>query len=124
MIPHHELQRYHAFVPVLFWPVLWLNLARLWSTIALCRAQGRRGLGYRVLRNGTIMIVFMGDSEAERCARAPLGEDFDYTPWERLRPLDLGVLAALFGGDTAETPLAHPACTAHAPCLHQALAPP
>lgn len=124
MISRHELQRYHAFVPVLCWPVLWLNLARLWATIMHCREEGRRGLGYRVFRNGAIVIDHIGDSAAERLGRRPLGEGFDYTPWTRLLPIDLGELGALFTCDTAETPSRHHECTAQAPSLHQNLAPP
>ena len=122
MLDARMILRCHLFVPVWFWPVLWLSLHRLEATAARARADGRKGFMWHLERNGVIWISHMDASEAERAARGELPRDFDRTPWTRLAPLAGSALCARLGAgllgwlaarlpidscDTVTTPLAH-----------------
>ena len=124
MISREQIRLMHAHVPPVFWPVLWLYILRLWLTLYEAALEGRETVLYTVGRTGIIYVTHMADSEAERRARSPLGEDFDRTPWTRLLPLDLGELAALFGPQFRKTLPLHPVCTANTPSVHHLAAPP
>ena len=100
MITRDQLRQMHAFVHPVFWPVLWIYIARLWATLCRAGAEGRPAVLYYVSPNGMIRIGYMADSAGERAAREPLGPDFDYTPWMRLAPADFG---AGFGPDHHRT---------------------
>ena len=104
--------------------MLWLYILRLWLTLYEAALEGRETVLYTVGRTGIIYVTHMADSEAERRARCPLGEDFDRTPWTRLLPLDFGGLAALLQPLFRETPPLHPLCTTSTPSLHHLAAPP
>ncbi|QYJ01470.1 hypothetical protein KUV46_03500 [Thalassovita mediterranea] len=124
MISREQIRLTHAHVPPVFWPVLWVYILRLWLTLVEAALEGRESVLYTVGRTGIIYVRHMADSEAERRARCPLGEDFDRTPWTRLLPIDLGELAELFRPQFRETPPLHPPCTASTPSLHHLAAPP
>lgn len=84
MLDGPMILRCHLFVPVWYWPVLWVYLGRLEMTAALARAEGRKGFAWHLERNGVIWIPYMDASEAERRARGDLPDGFDRTPWVRL----------------------------------------
>ncbi|WP_143435439.1 hypothetical protein [Henriciella aquimarina] len=115
-------------MPVIFWPVLWVYLIRLEATAARCRAEGRKGFMWHLMKTGVIIVSFMDASEAERAARGELPRDFDRTPWTRLAPLDPGALAVLFDWCTLTAPCgrftAPSRCTVTAPLHPRTLDPP
>ena len=84
MLDWSFIRQCHAHVPVLYWPVLWVSLARLAATIAVYREEGRRFGCVRVTHTGHIWFDFLDESDAERERRGALAPGFDRTPWARL----------------------------------------
>lgn len=101
MLTHDRIRRYHAFVPVWHWPVLWLSL--LWLTAALRRlgAEGRDTFLIRVCQDGRIYIDHVSESPEERAGRSALLDGFDMASWTHLAALGDTALWAILTSSPA-----------------------
>lgn len=128
MLTRDHICRYHAFVPVWYWPVLWLSLLWLTATLRRLGAEGRDTFLIRVCQDGRIFIDHVSESPAERTARGALPDGPVHAPWTRLAALgDTALWALLTCGPSNRTacrPLPDRGWTVSGPAPEHPRAPP